>query len=451
MVTRCRGSVAALLSRLGRLLVVVGLVALCVVDGDFAAYATGSTTMTNNTVAIAGFSWSSANPPTLNCSYGDPSWYTYGGNPSAPKACGAFTTGPGGTGGVGLNGDGAGAGHTSAGWSLRMVYTCSDSSSVSSTMGVGASATYQFRSNASTDCPTGTTITKVQVVGSVSGTVYLEETSAPLTAKCATTDFTNFAVASVAQSGGTYQVQVRFSWTLAGFKPGTWSVFYPDPGNNNGTATQTLTAANLVDGTTVNYYGAWSSSTSPSSLRVYAVPPSGFAGCDVETTTILASGLNPAVGGGPAGDGSTGCGFSLNVLHDFECAFTWAFDDPSISDQWSSFSSTVSSHPPVSVVVGGVSFVRSTVGNATGNVTPSLAVTLTGGSPGDQNCHVNSCPTGQGGNIDLGAEFTSLASTTPLVGYLRAVVEAGIWVSLLFICWRRTTAAFGAKPDGGDD
>jgi hypothetical protein len=146
------------------------------------------------------------------------------------------------------------------------------------------------------------------------------------------------------------------------------------------------------------------------------------------------------------------------------CVLQLAFVPTSAtSTAWDNFRQSVSQKPPYSLVVGASNFVNGTLAGVRGgsSITPYAqtpgtvaGVQLQGGISG----FLTDCSTDAFGNQGATDENGNVAGAacdegvlTPYAQLMRNVMRVGIWVGFLFLLWRRTNAALGARTESESD
>lgn len=274
---------------------------------------------------------------------------------------------------------------------------------------------------------------------------------------CLASDIRNAAGSFTLDSSGTSgALDIRFDWSLttppvpSSFDH--WDIYFP--GDKSG-AHETMSTANTVDGSPNTYFEEWTGVTAHTPLNALIQAPDigSHLGCQLlislSSNPINKTPTDTSTGGtgDTSGSGGPNCGFSLNPFHYLKCLF----EPTDTMQRWNSFASTAQSHPPISVIVGGYSFVTSTFS------------AFTAGPQGTANCATTgvSCPLVEGGVGGTFADPTGInsgAHRMDIVGAAGDDVQNNTWGHATYVMleyafvlgtfigiWRMVSASFGGK------
>lgn len=293
------------------------------------------------------------------------------------------------------------------------------------------------------------------------GTPSVATNSGSPTPYCSSSSFISPAGSWVLDSGSTTSgtVSVRFGWIIAPPSAG-WTVEYPGDGSG---MIQNMGVGSTVDGSPNTYYGSWSGVTAHTPLTATIIAPtiSGVPGCQV-TFTLSTNQITstppvpPDTGSDTQTSTNTNCGFSLNPFHYLKCLF-----EPSHSlQQWSDLKTTAQSRPPMSIIIGGITYVSDAYSffngaNASGGVCVTGGDCLGGNASnvpfedptfnGAQDTDASNNGSQAAHRLDL---ITSMGNLVQNNGWGAAgywIISAGIWIYGLLQIWERIASSFGSK------
>lgn len=271
---------------------------------------------------------------------------------------------------------------------------------------------------------------------------------------CSSSDYNDAKASWIATS--TPQFHVRFHWSNPILPSAGWTVVAPDPGTSTGSI-GTVRTSDTVDGFP-NYYEGFFTLTSLSTMtaRIYVgADGSGHPGCYI-SLTVSGSPLDGTPGLGDTGNDTqtstnTNCGFSLNPFHYLKCLF-----EPSSSlQQWSDLENTAKTHPPISLIVGGISYISTGVsafgdttghpGCGSGGSVPDCAAFV---GPGVGSSTNGSADLIQAACNEMTGCTSDHATGTPWGEAIYYLLEAAIGGFFLFRIWALIAASFGTKDNG---
>lgn len=176
----------------------------------------------------------------------------------------------------------------------------------------------------------------------------------PPSSVCGTSTYT----VAGSYASGVLAVRVTLEGSTA-FPSGSLRIDAPDPGGDpTGTATMTITSAETVDGFPNTYYHSLPvTSISPLTARLTVLRSDATIVCHIAaiplSTNAISANPQDTTGIDTTPPSGSNCGFSLNPLHYLKCLF-W----PSSSfQQWNDLKTTAETHPPLSIAIGGITFV----------------------------------------------------------------------------------------------
>lgn len=210
-----------------------------------------------------------------------------------------------------------------------------------------------------------------------------------------------------------------------------------------------------VDGSPNVYFHEWTGVTAPTAMTATITAPdiSGNLGCTVtiNLSNNKISQTPPDTTTGATGDATNSsngnCGFSLNPFHYLKCLF----EPTDTMQRWHDFANTAQTHPPISVIVGGYSFVTSTFSAFTSNIQGTTTCATQGVT----------CPTVNGNEagtfedptgINAGAHRTDIIAAagddvqnTTWGGATYKMLEYMFVLGTFIGIWRMVSHSFGGK------
>jgi hypothetical protein len=270
---------------------------------------------------------------------------------------------------------------------------------------------------------------------------------------CDSTSFQSAAGSFVNPSGTSGSLSIRFTWTVtlpSGFTG--WDVKFPADGTG---FDQSFTkVGGSVDGQPNVEYYQWDGVTAHTPLTALITAPDigSNLGCSITVTLSgnQISQIAPDTSTGAVGDTQTSdnpnCGFSLNPFHYLKCLF----EPTDTAQEWNTFSTTAESHPPISTITSGYSYVTSTFG------------AFNNGFQGTTNCSTQgiTCPLEDGTGTTF-QDPTGINSGEHQVDFLETasqLVQTHTWSIAMYdiikgfialggflACWNMVAASFGGK------
>lgn len=259
-------------------------------------------------------------------------------------------------------------------------------------------------------------------------------TGPPPTPYCTQSTFTDAAAGLV---GGT--LSVRWHFRTSGVLPPTWSVYAGSSHASAGLVGTLSRPADAVEGSPGYIAGNFTGVTGSPTVVFVSAPMVGTApGCSTADLTPRSTGVAP--GGSSYGAISRGGG---GVAAGEDCGFNpvcylaslFVPSDGTIGS-WSTLVASAQARPPISIAVGGVTFLR-TAFDAIGQGSGCASV-------GHASCHygfqVMGSSTYAFDPLTKAGDFMQGAGSGLFV-----LLQAAIWVTGLFYVWHMVGRSFGAR------
>jgi hypothetical protein len=238
--------------------------------------------------------------------------------------------------------------------------------------------------------------------------------------------------------------------------PHAFQLFWPDRGASYGYTTIQLYAFQAdaaVSGAPGWYFARGPASTQPASARIFAGVPTtvgGTCAVNVHYGVAVPGESTGLAGGGSATDPNTGsdCGAWYHLKCHFMAALSAMFKPTAALDQWHTLASTASSHPPISLLLTGFTWLSdawSAIAHPPGGCmapsTETLCLPWAGQFQGPGTTSLG----GSTGTVDLLRQAGNVMQGTSWGSDLWELLRVSIWAGALWRMYGMLRSSFGGK------